>query len=105
MKTPTGKDKWSVSTVTGILTNEKYKGDAHIRKTYVSDYLTKKIIKNKGEVESFYVTKHHEPIIDREEWEIVQDELKEEKNSVQVTVAVVHFQEGYSVVIVGNYTD
>ena len=79
IKTPTGKDKWSVSTVTGILTNEKYKGDAHIRKTYVSDYLTKKIIKNKGEVESFYVTKHHEPIIDREEWEIVQDELKRRK--------------------------
>ena len=32
---PTGKDKWTYSTIQSILSNEKYKGDAIINKTYV----------------------------------------------------------------------
>ena len=39
--TPTGKKKWSVSTVGSILKNEKYRGDALLQKTYTVDYLTK----------------------------------------------------------------
>ena len=37
-KTPMGKDKWRLSTIESILTNEKYKGDALICKTYVKDF-------------------------------------------------------------------
>lgn len=37
-KTPMGKDKWSLSNIESILTNEKYKWDALIYKTYVKDY-------------------------------------------------------------------
>ncbi len=42
IKTPAGKEKWHGSTVKSILTNEKYKGDALLQKTYTADYLTKK---------------------------------------------------------------
>ena len=40
--TPGGKEVWSQTTVKAILTNEKYKGDALLQKSYTTDYLTKK---------------------------------------------------------------
>ena len=42
MPTPSGKKKWQPSTVESILTNEKYKGDAVLQKTFTVDFLTKK---------------------------------------------------------------
>jgi len=79
IKSPSGKDKWRVSTIESMLKNEKYKGDAHIRKTFVKNYLTHELVRNNGEVESFYVSEHHQPIINPEEWEIVQVEMKKRK--------------------------
>ena len=55
IKTPGGKDRWSVSTVKSILSNEKYKGDALRQKTYTVDYLSKTVRKNNGEVKQYYV--------------------------------------------------
>lgn len=40
--TPSGVGSWTGSTVHSILTNEKYKGDAILNKTYVTDCLSKK---------------------------------------------------------------
>ena len=40
-----GKTKWHTSTVSKILRNEKYIGDALLQKTYTTDFLTKKRIK------------------------------------------------------------
>ncbi|HJC34623.1 MAG TPA: recombinase family protein [Candidatus Mediterraneibacter faecipullorum] len=53
--TPAGKKKWSVSTVRRILSNEKYKGEALLQKTFTVDYLTKEVRKNNGEVPSVRV--------------------------------------------------
>ena len=39
---PSRKPKWNATTVKRILSNEKYKGDALLQKTYTVDYLTKK---------------------------------------------------------------
>ena len=46
--TPSGKKKWSFSTVNSILRNEKYKGDALLQKSYTTDFLTKKMKKMKA---------------------------------------------------------
>mgnify|MGYP002683005035 CR=1 FL=1 len=43
IKSPTGRDTWHASTVRSILTNEKYKGDAILQKTFCTDFLTKKM--------------------------------------------------------------
>lgn len=75
--TPSGKVKWSVSTIKSILTNEKYKGDALLMKTYTVDYLTKEKRKNDGEVRQFFVENSHEPIIGPDVFERVQEKLKE----------------------------
>ncbi|GHV24222.1 hypothetical protein FACS189465_1090 [Clostridia bacterium] len=74
--TPSGKEKWSKSTVRSILTNEKYKGDALLQKGYTVDFLTKKRKKNEGEIPQYYVENSHEAIIDPEIFETVQNEIK-----------------------------
>ena len=74
--TPSGKKKWTTSTIRSILTNEKYKGDALLQKCYTIDFLTKKRKKNEGEVPQYYVKNSHEAIISPEVYDLVQEELK-----------------------------
>ena len=79
--TPAGKTKWTDSTVKSILTNEKYKGDALLQKSYTADYLTKKKKVNHGEVPMYYVQDNHEAIILPEIFDAVQHEMERRKNS------------------------
>lgn len=66
---PTGKGRfeWSVSSVRGICKNEKYCGDILMQKTYTVSFLSHQIKRNKGKMEIYYETEHHEPIVSREE--------------------------------------
>jgi len=68
--------EWSESTVSGILRNEKYKGDVLLQKSYTVDYLTKTMAKNKGEVTQYYIENNHDGIVSREIFDMVQDELQ-----------------------------
>ncbi len=70
---PTGKDKWYEGTIRSILKNEKYKGCALLQKTYTPDFLTKKAVKNNGEVPQYYVEDSHPAIIDPDQFRLVQD--------------------------------
>lgn len=74
--TPMGKEKWSVSTITSILTNEKYKGDALLQKTYTADFLTKRVKKNCGEIPQYYIKDSHPAIIDPATFDLVQKEIE-----------------------------
>ena len=78
--TPMKKKKWSESTVLSILTNEKYKGDALLQKTFTVDFLTKKHKVNEGEVPQFYVEGNHDAIIPPLEFDKVQAELARRKS-------------------------
>ena len=73
---PGGKKRWSTTTVTSILANEKYKGDALLQKSYTVDFLSKKMKKNEGELPMYYVEKGHEPIISDEVFALAQEERK-----------------------------
>ena len=77
IKSPSGKDKWYISTVRSILTNEKYRGDALIQKEYTADFLDKTRRKNTGEIPQYYVEEHHEAIIPPDLFDFVQTEIKE----------------------------
>ena len=48
--TPGGKKNWSKTVVLSILKNEKYKGDALLQKVYTEDFLTKRKVRNSGQV-------------------------------------------------------
>lgn len=74
--TPMGKEKWRVSTIMSILTNEKYKGVALLQKTYVADFLTKRIKQNHGEIPQYYIKNSHPAIIDPETFDLVQNEIE-----------------------------
>ena len=77
--TPGGKSNWRPNTVISILSNEKYKGDAILQKTFCTDFLTKKMKVNEGEVPQFYVEGSHPAIIEPEIFDAVQVELKNRK--------------------------
>lgn len=76
---PRGKAKWSKTTVTSILTNEKYKGDALLQKSFTVDFLQKKTKQNEGEVPQYYVESSHPAIIEPDEWDHVQAEFARRK--------------------------
>ena len=73
---PAGKATWYAGTITSILTNEKYKGDAILQKTFCTDFLTKKFKINEGEVPQYYVQHSHPAIIDPDMFAAVQDEIQ-----------------------------
>ena len=76
---PGGGKKWYAGTITSILTNEKYKGDALLQKKFTTDFLTKKQKVNEGEVPQYYVEGSHEAIIDPLDFEYVQAEMARRK--------------------------
>lgn len=74
-----GKAKWYESSIRKMLSNEKYKGDALLQKTYTVDFLSKKRVENTGQVPRYYVEESHPAIIDKEMWEAVQLEIERRK--------------------------
>ena len=78
--TPSGKQKWSQTTVNSILRNEKYKGDALLQKRFTVDFLTKRTKTNTGEVPQFYVEGSHTAIISPQEFDMVQTEIERRKS-------------------------
>ncbi len=83
--TPKGLDRWQHQVIISILTNEKYKGDAILNKTYVSDCLTKKVKVNKGERTKYYVENNHPAIIDSETFARVQEEIARRNGKPKVS--------------------
>lgn len=79
--TPARKAKWLPGTVESILTNEKYKGDALLQKSFTVDFLTKKMKPNEGEIPQYYVENSHPAIISSEIFDLVQYEMKKRKES------------------------
>ena len=89
IKSPSGKDKWYISTVRSILTNEKYRGDALIQKEYTADFLDKTRRKNTGEIPQYYVEEHHEAIIPPDLFDFVQSEIeRREQNGKHSGVSI-----------------
>lgn len=73
--TPSGQGLWHRTRIGAILTNEKYKGDALLNKTYIVDCLTKKVKVNNGERPKYYVENNHPAIIDSATFGRAQEEM------------------------------
>ena len=78
---PAGKPVWYSGTVESILTNEKYKGDALLQKTFCVNFLTKEMKRNEGELPQYYVEQSHPAIISPEVFDEVQQELKRRREA------------------------
>ena len=71
----TEESQWTISAIRSILTNEKYCGDVLLQKTYISDCISKKVIRNTGQLPMYLIENHHEGIVDRKTFDAVQAEM------------------------------
>ena len=71
VKSPTGKELWTRETISKILSNEKYVGDVILGKTQVQNGVQVKMVDHTSQT---VINGHHEAIISRELFDIVQQE-------------------------------
>ena len=85
IKSPGGTDSWNHQNIKSILTNEKYKGDALLQKSFTVDFMTKKKKKNEGELPMYYVENNHQAIIPKKIHHYAQNKMNND-----VTIRVSH---------------
>lgn len=70
-------ETWHQARIMQILRNEKYIGDLNLQKYYSENHITKRTLVNDGCLKRYYVTENHEPIIDRDMFDRVQQIIKD----------------------------
>ncbi len=95
-KTKLGKTKWTTGNIRNILTNEKYVGDVLMQKTFTVDCITHKVAKNNGERAMYLASDCHPAIIDRNTYNLVQQELARRNAKRKVSTKTVTEQGKYS---------
>jgi len=80
IKSPSGNAVWSKRAIETLLANEKYVGDVIVGKTYRDEFPSSKRSINRGEHKVYEATEAHEPIIQREVFDKVQQEHKMRSN-------------------------
>jgi hypothetical protein len=70
--------EWCGTAVCTLLKNEKLIGDSLLQKWYSTDHLTKRQVKNHGQLEKYYSEETHPQIIDKELFAKVQ-EIREDR--------------------------
>ena len=70
-----GGTSWSISVIRGILSNEKYCGDVLQQKTFTSDCIERRSIRNTGQLPMYLTQDHHEGIVSRDTFNAVRVEL------------------------------
>ena len=77
MGVPTkGGGMWTAWSIRRILRNEKYCGDILFQKSFRENHITKRKIENKGQLPQYYAEEAHEPIISKEVFLAVQEQLR-----------------------------
>jgi site-specific DNA recombinase len=82
-----GKNEWTISAIRSILTSEKYCGDVLLQKTFISDCISKKAVKNTGQLPKYLIQDHHPAIVERRTFDAVQAELARRKAAKSPTKA------------------
>ena len=76
---------WHKFSVDRILRNYTYTGNLILQTTYSENYITKIPKKNKGEMPMYFVEDAHEAIISEEDYNKVQDQLRERTEKYKPT--------------------
>ena len=72
---PKGKDIWSTPTIRSILSNEKYKGDVLLQKTYKPSLFSDRAVRNDGALKKYYIEDVLPRILEPETFDRIQEEL------------------------------
>jgi hypothetical protein len=82
--------EWCGTVVCTLLKNEKLIGDSLLQKWYSTDHLTKRRVKNHGQLDKYYSEETHPPIIDKglfaKVQEIREDRRKQSEGVVPPTI-------------------
>ncbi len=73
--TGAGGSRWTKTSLSRILNNEKYCGDARIQKYVMGDVLSKKRVKNEGQAPMYYIEDDHPAIVTRQKHLLAKGEL------------------------------
>ena len=77
-------EKWQDSVVNEILQNPIYEGDLLLQKTYTTEVLPFERKINKGELPQYFIENNHEPIIRREEGQMVREIYEYRRNQIGI---------------------
>ena len=75
IKSVYGRENWSISAIRSILLNEKYCGDVLLQKTFTENCISRKVVKNTGQLPMYLIRNHHPGIISRPLFDAAQAEL------------------------------
>lgn len=88
---PTNAKEWYPQFISNIISNEKYIGDSLLQKKYMTDTLPYQKRINRGEKTQYYISNTHEPIIDKETYDAVQELRKNKSLVYHQTVTRKHY--------------
>ena len=83
IKSPSGNTVWSKRAIENLLSNEKYIGNVIAGKTFRQEFPSSKRSINKGQYKMYQITEHHEPIIDHDLFDKVQ-QMRKERSNIQI---------------------
>ena len=86
-----GGVQWVDSTVFRLLENEIYKGDYIMHKHFVNE--ERKLVRNRGEVDAWYIEDDHEAIVSPELWQKAQDALAAKRDYLAEGSVIEEFTE------------
>ena len=72
---PNGGAAWSIATIRNLLKNEKYCGDVLMQKTFTTDPISGKKMRNTGQLPMYLIQDHHPAAISRDTHNAVQAEF------------------------------
>lgn len=86
-----GGTKWIDSTVFRLIENEIYKGDYIMHKHFVNE--ERKLVRNRGEVDAWYIEDDHEAIVSPELWQKAQDAIEAKRDYLAEGSVIEEFTE------------
>lgn len=87
-------DHWTSTSILGMLTNERYVGDALLQKTFTDEQFNRH--RNTGEMDMYCVQEHHEAIISREDFDAVAVLLEQRAAEKNIQKGVNKYQNRYT---------
>jgi site-specific DNA recombinase len=91
---PTKKGgRWTSTTIRGMISNEKYTGDALFQKTYTDEHFNRH--NNYGEKDQYLIQNHHEAIIGHDVFEAAQAVIEQHIKANSIEKHKIKYQNRY----------
>ena len=83
--------EWTTADIHRILQNEKYAGNMLLQKRFRENHLTKRMIRNDGQLPKYFVEESHPAIIEKSIFDAVQKKLEEQRQQFSTSKSVVSY--------------